>query len=100
VVHNGENADGPTLRTLTIRSAYQIRHGNPFKRYLPVDFDFSRQMKIKLSGATIIETKENTLRVKIEKSDFRIEVKGFDSKRDVRVEVRQEEENRHAGTDN
>jgi hypothetical protein len=46
----------------------------------------------------VLEKKENILRVKIETNDFRIEVKGFDPKLDLRVEVRREEDE-NAGAD-
>lgn len=97
VVRNG-SADHETLpEGLLIRVAYQVRRGNPFKKYHPADFDLSERMNVEVSGATILEKKENSLRVTINEKDFRIEVTGFDPKRDVRVEVRQQEAD-HAGS--
>ena len=91
VVRNG-NMDGePPPKALLIRAAYHVRRGNPFKKYHPADFDFSHRMKAQVKGAAVLEKKENRLRVKIESKDFRIEVRGFDVKRDVRVEVRRQE---------
>lgn len=96
-VRNGD-MNAPLPSVLLIRAAYQVRRGNPFKNYHPADFDFSQRMQTQLTGATVLEEKENRLSVKIDSSDFRIEVTGFDPRRDIRVEVRQEEEE-NAGSD-
>lgn len=98
VVRNGEMDGAPPPGALMIRAAYHVRRGNPFKKYHPADFDFSQHMKTQLKGATVLEKEGNRLRVKIDARDFRIELTGFDPKRDVRVEVtRQEDDN--AGSD-
>lgn len=91
VVRSGDINGSPPPEALLIRAAYQIRRGNALKKYHPADFDFSQRMKTHLKGATAIEKKENRLRVRIDNNDFRIEVTGFDRKRDVRVEVRRQE---------
>ncbi len=98
VVHNGETNGLLLSKALSIRVAYQVRRGNPFKKYHPADFDLSQRIKTQLKGATVLEKKENRLRIKIDSQDFRIEVTGFDPKRDLRVEVRKQEED-NAGTD-
>jgi hypothetical protein len=92
VVRNGDTNGSPSPKALAIRAAYQVRRGNPFKKYHLADFDFSQRMKTQLVGATVVEKKENLLRFRIDNSHFRIEVTGFDPKRDVRVEVRQQED--------
>lgn len=98
VVRDGNMNAAPPTSILLVRAAYQVRRGNPFKKYHPADFDFSEGMKIQLNGVTALEKKENRLRVKIDSNVFRIEVTGFDSKRDVRVEVRRQEAD-NAGSD-
>jgi len=95
-VRSGD-VNGPSPKALLIRAAYHVRRGNPFKKYHPADFDFSQHMNIKFTSATALEKKENTLRVRVESGDFRIEISGFDPKRDVRVEVKREEDD-HAGS--
>lgn len=97
VVRNVDTEGIAVPQMLLIRAAYQIRRGNSFKKYNPADFDFSKNMKTQLNGATALETNENKLRVKIDSKDFRIEVTGFDPKRDLRVEVRKEDDS--AGSD-
>jgi hypothetical protein len=98
VVRNGDMNGAPTPKALLIRAAYHVRRGDPFKKYHPADFDFSQRMKTHFKGARTVEKKENTLRVKIDNREFRIEVTGFDPKRDVRVEVRRQEDD-NAGPD-
>ena len=98
VVRNGDTDGSAPPKVILIRAAYHVRRGNPFKKYHTADFDFSQSMKTQLTGATVLEEKENILRVKIDSSDFRIEVTGFDPKRDVRVEVRGQEDD-NAGSD-
>jgi len=82
--------DKPPPEGLLVRMAYQIRRGNPFKKYRAADFDLSGGMNVRTEGATVLEKNRNRLRVAINEKNFRIEVTGFDPKRDVRVEVRQE----------
>lgn len=98
MVRNGDTDGSSPPKAILIRAAYHVRRGNPFKKYHPADFDFSQSMKMQLTGATVLEKKTNMLRVKIDSSDFRIEVTGFDPKRDVRVEVRGQEDD-NAGSD-
>lgn len=97
VVRNGDTNDAQPPKALLIRAAYHVRRGNPFKKYDPADFDFA-QLKTQLKGVIVLEKKENKLRVKVDAEDFRIEVAGFDPKRDVRLEVRRQEDD-NAGSD-
>jgi hypothetical protein len=92
VVRNGDTNGSQPPKALYIRAAYQVRRGNPFKKYDPADFDFSQHMNTQLTGATALEKKGNSLRVEIDSNDFRVEVTGFDPNRDVRVEVRRKED--------
>ncbi len=98
VVRNGAtNGVRPSV-ALLIRAAYHVRRGNPFKKYHPADFDLSHEMKTQFDGVTVIDKGENWLYVKIDRGDFRIEVAGFDPKRDLRVEVKSQEDD-SAGPD-
>jgi len=98
VVRNSSPA-GSISGGLLIRAAYQVRRGNPFKKYERADFDFAQDITTSISGATVLEKLGNRLLVRIDSNAFRIEVTGFDNKRDLRVEVRQQEVN-GAGSDN
>ncbi len=92
VVRRGDTSVLSPGKTLLIRTAYQVRRGNPFKKYDTADFDLSRHMVTDVKGAAILEKRKNILRIKIDSNDFRVEVTGFDLKRDVRVEVRGQED--------
>ncbi len=98
VVRNGDADAVVRPKILAIRAAYHVRRGNPFKKYHPADFDFCEGMETHVEGAALLEKKQNELRVKIDHAEFRMEVTGFDPNRDVRVEVRQEEDD-DAGSD-
>lgn len=87
---NAESTSLPIL--LQIKAAYHVRRGNPFKKYRPADFNFMEQMEVSLKGAIALEKDANRLVVRIDQTEFRIKVAGFDSKRDLRVEVRKMEE--------
>ena len=62
--------------------AYDIRRGNPFKNYSPWDFDLSG-MKRSISGGRVISVFSNKMTIGVEKQNFKLEVKGFDPKRDI-----------------
>ncbi len=75
--------------SLDIQVAYDIRRGNPLRKYDAADFDLSKR-PIEISsaaGLNITERDENKLSVIIEESEFRLEVTGFDQRRDVYVKV-------------
>lgn len=87
IVRAGEdNKQIPEL--LDIRVAYQVRRGDPFKKYRPADFEVNKDpIHIELNGSELITAEENCIRVRILEEGFRIRVKGFDENRDLRVEV-------------
>jgi len=73
---------------IRIRAAYEVRRGNPFTRYNPLDFALNEDpISIKWRQAALIEAGENTLVVKPESRTFSVTVKGFDAHRDLRVLV-------------
>ena len=92
VVRNGDMNGGLVSSRLLIRAAYNVRRGNAFNKYHRADFDMAKHMNVQVNGAIILQQEENKLRVKIENKDFRIEVVGFDPNRDVRLEVRRQED--------
>ena len=78
--------------SLAIRCAYHVRFGSPFKRYDVADFDLAESgpMSVSFDDGTILERKGSVIRVQVTGPKFRLEVTGFDKRRDVRVEVRPE----------
>ena len=93
----GTNRDGSDPHgKVVIRSAYQVRRGDPFGKYDPSDFNLSHDIELTITGASVVHKEGNVLILTIEDPDFRVEVKGFDRKRDLRVEVRHQGEE-HVG---
>lgn len=74
-----------------VRVAYDIRRGNPFKRYHIYDFDLaSKKVKKDLRGGTFTSIENNIIKLKIESTDFELKVFGFDDKRDVIIDIQEE----------
>lgn len=77
---------------LLIQAAYDVRRGDPLKRYEHFDFDFSSaEMLIHGEGVALTRTDKNEIVARITADDFRIRVTGFDANRDVYVRVRVQE---------
>jgi hypothetical protein len=75
-------------RYITIWMAYEVRTGNSFKKYSPLDFDVGRQpLKIRLGGVRVRRNKHNMIQIEVQKSNFKLEVTGFDMRRDLRVKT-------------
>jgi hypothetical protein len=71
-----------------VQVAYEVRRGNPFSLYQPLDFEMDRPpIELQAHGAEIVQRVRNTAVVRIQDPDFRLTVKGFDARRDVRVKV-------------
>jgi hypothetical protein len=86
-----ETTDIP--QCLEILTAYEVRRGDAFNRYIPEDFDLKGgEFDIELHDATLLSRADNRILAKLESKDFKIAVKGFDVKRDVRVRVTAEED--------
>ncbi len=64
--------------------AYNVRKGNPLKKYNDVDFQIKDSM-IKGKGITVIRAEGNEILLEVVALDFEIEVNGFDTKRDLTV---------------
>ena len=71
---------------LDIRIAYDIRRGNPLKKYEASDFDLAL-LPIATEGAQLKRRSQNNLVVAIKDPEFKISVKGFDEQRDLYVRV-------------
>ena len=73
---------------VTIRMAYEVRSGNPFKQYTRLDFDLSAPpLKVQTRGARLVMAQLNLIQLWVRNTDFRITVTGFDPHRDLRVRV-------------
>ena len=92
-VTRGDAGTQPPAR-LTIRVAYDIRRGNPLRKYNTADFRLNHS-PIKLDpppdGLKVITKEENQIVVDVLDPEFRITVAGFDELRDLFVNVKMEE---------
>ncbi len=74
-----------------IRLAYDVRRGNPFKRWAAADFDLeSKSNNVNLSGGRIQNQAGNRIEVIAETAEFLLNISGFDPTRDLIVDLRKE----------
>ena len=75
-------------RYITIWMAYEVRTGNPFKKYTPLDFDVGRPpLLIQVSGAELLLNKHNVIQIEVKLGNFKLAVTGFDVNRDLRIKT-------------
>ena len=59
-------------RFITVWAAYEVRSGNPFKKYSPLDFRIDKPpIRIRLEGARMLLCKENIIQIEVQRGDFR-----------------------------
>jgi hypothetical protein len=72
---------------VTLRMAYDVRRGNPFAKWKPLDFEVDGLTRNE-SGMSSFTILDNCVEfVIVDPESFRLELKGFDSKRDLIVNV-------------
>ena len=75
-------------RYITIWMAYEVSAGNPFKKYMPLDFDVGQPpLLIQLSGAKLLLNKENVVQIEVQRGNFKLSITGFDMHRDLRIKT-------------
>ena len=75
-------------RFVTVWIAYEVRNGNPFKKYTPLDFDVDKPpIVIRGRGVRLLVRKENTFRIEVQRGDFKVTITGFDTHRDLRIKT-------------
>jgi hypothetical protein len=85
---SGVGEAGVLPRFAAVQAAYDVRRGNPFALYQPLDFDLGdAAIAIETTGATALQRTRNRIVLRIEAPDFELTVRGFDPRRDVRVRV-------------
>jgi hypothetical protein len=71
-----------------IQVAYEVRRGNPFALYQPLDFEMDKApIAIEVQGAELVRLHRNLAVLRIADAQFRVTVRGFDARRDVRVKI-------------
>lgn len=82
------DAGTPPPARLSIRVAYDIRRGNPLRKYNTADFRLNHipiKLEPPLDGLKVITKEENRIVVDILDPEFRLTVAGFDELRDLFV---------------
>jgi len=75
-------------RYINIWIAYEVRSGNPFKKYTTLDFDLNKPpIKFQVQGANLLLSKENIIQLEVQKGNFKLTVTGFDIHRDLRIKT-------------
>ena len=75
-------------KIITVWLAYEVRSGNPFKKYTPLDFDAGTPtIQIAVDGARLVLNKHNVIQLEVRHIDFRLSVTGFDMHRDLRIKT-------------
>ncbi|MGD0814402.1 MAG: hypothetical protein ABSA83_12420 [Verrucomicrobiota bacterium] len=78
---------------LSVWTAYEIRTGNPFKKYNPCDYRLEAPpMKIESGGTADITPLGQRLDFTASAIDFQVEVSGFDLNRDLKLKVEERNE--------
>ncbi len=89
VVKGTEVDELPKIKVMT---AYDLVRGDPFKAFSPLDFDFAKAgyagVEVIAEGAEVEVTAANVLHITPCEKEFSVEVRGFDTRRDLRVDVR------------
>jgi hypothetical protein len=75
-------------KVVTLEMAYDVRQGNPFKKYQPFDFELNKfPLVVRGKGLKASVLKSNALQLELEESDFRLMVTGFDPNRDLKIKT-------------
>lgn len=81
----------PVPLQATVRIAYDVIRGSPFSNYHPFDFNLgNKPIEPTVEGGKIISTNENELSIEIDSRDFEFKITGFDERRDLVVDIREE----------
>ena len=77
--------------SLRVRLAYDVRRGNPYKRWNSADFDLNKEKeRMTLSGGDLLSADGNRLELLATSPDWKLNLKGFDPDRDLIVDIRRE----------
>ena len=73
-------------KEIDIEVAYDVRQGNPFRRYSPLDFELNKlPIRVGGKGLKASISKANVLHIVLEEPNFQLSVTGFDPKRDLKI---------------
>lgn len=76
-------------KLIQVQMAYDMLGADPFKRHSLFDFDLTKsEIRITEVGGAVEATGPNLLQIRIDKTDFKFTVEGFDKNRDLVVKAR------------
>lgn len=82
------SGEGAVPQSVAVYMAYEVRRGNPFARYRPLDFAVDQPpITLAATGARVIQCRLNLIQLLIERREFELTVTGYDPNRDLRVKV-------------
>jgi hypothetical protein len=88
LVWSGPASEGTFPLAVKAQVAYEIRQGNPLKKYHPDDFDLGRvPITVEQDGVKRLRSTGCRMDFVAEKPEFAVKVSGFDPNRDLRVRV-------------
>ena len=99
VIRSTESFVSESSTVFVVHVAYQVRRGNPFKKYNQADFDLAQKIRIRQEGCEIEEKSGNRLAFRVKQAPFSLTVDGFDPKRDIRVRIVKREDRRERQDD-
>lgn len=83
-----EDSELPLTGVLEL--AYGVRRGNPFKQHETNDFNLvGGSIPITASGCSVTRTESNVVEFEVVDKNFSLELRGFDTKRDLVVSVKE-----------
>jgi hypothetical protein len=76
--------------TIQVRAAYDVLRGNAFRMHQPSDFDLGKKsgVEIDFKGLVLAEATPSRLILSVSETDFEFTASGFDTNRDLIVDVR------------
>lgn len=78
-------------KRIEIQVAYDLRRGNPLKKYHTADFDLAQLQasgRVLAKGMNVLSAKDNEIVVEVLDPDFHLDVEGFDFHRDLYVKAK------------
>ena len=91
----GTNVPDMVPAKIKVAAAYDLPGGNPFSQYSPIDFQFDKDkhapLEFTFKDIEFEVRKDNRLVIVPLSENFDLQVKGFDTNRDLRVRAISEE---------
>jgi hypothetical protein len=88
-IRNGDAGARPP-RYIGVHAAYDVRRGDPLRKYHEADFDLGKppiQCSAGTHGVEVRNASRNQMEVEIKSQEFMLEVVGFDANRDIYLRV-------------